>query len=74
MAEKKMPRYLIAKIERANRLMEEIISINIELEEWLEKRGIYDGFDFTFDYRESRGYEITQVEQFVRRVEEEINK
>ena len=69
---KQMPKTMINKIERMNKLMEQVVSLNIELEEWLEKNGISDGFDLATDYRESRGYEIFDVDGFVARVNEEL--
>lgn len=71
---KQMPKTMIAKIERMNKLMQQVVDLNFELEEWLEKNGFEDAYDFTFDYRESRGYEIVHVDWFVNDVNEELSK
>lgn len=70
---KRVPKHIKAKIERTNRLMETIIDLNIEVEEWIEgNTGIDDAFDFTSDYRDDRGYGINQVAEFIDRIESEV--
>ena len=70
---KRTPKYIIDKIYRMNRLMQQVVDLNFELEEWLEANGIYDGFDFTYDYRDDRGYGIIDVGEFVKDINEAIN-
>lgn len=69
---KQMPKTMIAKVERMNKLMQQVVDLNCELEQWLEKNGIEDGFDFTGDYRETRGYEIYDVDGFINAVNEAL--
>lgn len=69
---KQMPKTMIGKVERMNKLMQQVVDLNCELEQWLEKNGIEDGFDFTGDYRESRGYEIYDVDGFINAVNEAL--
>lgn len=70
---KQTPRHIIKKIERMNRLMEQLIDLNVELEDWLEKNGIEDGFDFTYDNRDDRGYAIIWPDQFIEKINEAIS-
>ena len=70
---KTTPKHIKAKVERINRLMEQIVELNMEVEDWLEKNGIENGFDFTDDFRDSRGYGIDSAETFYARIEEFIN-
>lgn len=70
---KQMPKYMVKKVERMSELMEQIVDLNFEVEEWLEKNGIEDGFDFTYDHRDSRGYGVTNVSEFVQAVNDAIN-
>lgn len=69
---KKIPKYIRQNILKTSLYMEKVVNLNLELEEWLEKQGIGDGFDLSGDYRESRGYEIFDVDGFLDRVLEEI--
>lgn len=55
---KQLPRYIIEKINLANKFAYRAETLNIEVEEWLEKNGIEDGFEATFDFREDHGYVI----------------
>lgn len=71
---KRVPKYIIQNIQRTNELMQKIVDMNYELEAWIQKQGIENGSDFTFDYRESRGYEIYDVEGLIARIEEKINE
>jgi len=70
---KTTPKHIKAKVERINKLMEQIVELNMEVEGWLEKNGCDDAFDFTTDFRNCRGYGIDSVETFYARVEELIN-
>lgn len=70
---KRTPKYIIEKIDRMNRLMQQVVDLNFELEEWLEANGIEDGFDFTFDQRDDRGYGIIDVGEFVKDINEAIS-
>lgn len=70
---KRVPKHIISKLERMNRLMRQLTCLNVELEEWMEKNGIEDGFDFTTDWRNEPAYEIVWTEEFVRAIEEAIN-
>lgn len=70
---KHTPKHIVRKVERMNALMEQLISLNMELEEWLEKNGIEDGFDFAYDNRDDRGYAILWPDQFIEKIDEAIN-
>lgn len=70
---KQMPKYIVKKVERMSDLMEQIISLNFEVEEWMEKNGIEDAFGFTYDYRDDRGYGVINVSEFVQAVNDAIN-
>ena len=70
---KQMPKYMVKKVERMCDLMEQIVALNVEFEEWLEKNGIESGFDFTFDYRDERGYAVWNVSEFVSAANAAIN-
>lgn len=70
---KQMPKYMVKKVERMSNLMEQIVDLNIEVEEWMEKNGIEDGFAFTYDHRDDRGYGVINVREFVQAVNDAIN-
>lgn len=69
---KRTPKYIIEKIGRMNRLMQQVVDLNFELEEWLEANGIEDGFDFSYYHRDDRGYGIIDVSEFVKDINEAI--
>jgi hypothetical protein len=69
---RKVPKYIRENIYKTSKLMQKVVDLNFELEEWLEKQGIKDGYDMTYSYRESRGYEIYDVEGFIAKVEEQL--
>ena len=69
---KKIPNYIKQNLQKTNLYMEKVVKLNFELEEWLEKNGIEDAFDFIGSYRESRGYEIYDAEGFLDTVSEAI--
>ena len=71
---KQAPKYIIKKIERMSDMMEELVQLNMEVEGWLEKNGIYDGFDFSNDHRDDRGYGIWDVDRYVAAINEAINE
>lgn len=70
---KQMPKYMTKKVERMCALMEQIVSLNMELEEWLEANGIENGYDFTYEHRDDRGYAVWNVESFVEAVNAELS-
>jgi flagellar hook-associated protein FlgK len=71
---KRVPKHIKAKVERANRLMEQITALNMEIEEWMEKSGVTDdGFDYTYDFRDSRGYGYFTPEWFFERIDGDLN-
>lgn len=70
---KRVPKYIIQKMEMANKLMEQVVDLNFQVEGWMESNGIYDAFDFTYDYRDNRGYGYLWVDRFVESIENEIN-
>lgn len=45
----KVPAYIIAKAERANRLASIVESLNQEIEGWMESKGVDCPFDAMFD-------------------------
>lgn len=70
---KRVPKHIIQKMERMSRLMGQLTDLNMELEEWMEKNGIEDAFDFTHDHRYEPAYEILDIGTFIEAVEEAIN-
>ena len=69
-----MPKYMAKKVERMNRLMSEIVDLNLELEDWMEANGIDDSFDFTYDHRDDRGYAIIDITSFIEAVNEAMSE
>lgn len=69
----KVPKYILAKIERMNKLSAEVTRLNLELEEWMESKGIENPFECLYDYRESIAYEITDVDRFISMMQEWTN-
>ena len=69
-----VPKHIINKVERMARLMDQLVELNIEVEEWMEKNGIDDAFDFTRDYRDDRGYGISFPYDFIAKVERRLNE
>lgn len=61
---KKVPAYIINKIERANRLALEAEKLNVEVEEWMESYGCECASDALYDIRETHG-EVMSVEDFI---------
>ena len=70
---KKVPMYVLRKVDRMNNLMQKIVDLNLEVEEWLEKNGVTDGYDFANQFRDDRGYGIYDVLGFENAVERVIN-
>lgn len=68
----KVPKHIMAKVVRANRLMGEVVRANMEVEQWLESHGVDDGYDFVYAKggMESRGYEIVWPEELYKAIEE----
>ena len=71
---KKMPKYMVDKVRRMNALMQQIVDLNMEVEEWLEKNGVENPYEVGFDYHECRGYEVYDVEGFVQTMNEAMNE
>ena len=69
----RVPKYVVKKIERMNRLMQEIVDLNIEVEGWIEANGCENAFDLSVGYRDDRGYGISGVDGFLSEVERVIN-
>lgn len=69
-----VPKHIQKKVTRMNELMDKIVDLNMELEKWLEERGAKDGFDFTYEHRESVGYSIQDVNGFYGKVERELGR
>ena len=55
-----VPKSIAEKVDRANRMMDKIVRINMEVEAWLERNGVVDGYDFCADVRDCRGYEYDE--------------
>ena len=71
---KKVPMYILHKVDRMNDLMQKIVDLNMEVEQWLEKNGVVDGYDFTSQFRDDRGYGIWDQSGFENAVERVINE
>ena len=70
---KRVPKHIAQKLERMSKLMGQLTDLNIELEQWMEKNGIEDAFDFTHDWRYEPAYEIIDRDSFINAVEDAIN-
>lgn len=70
---KTVPKYIKNKVERMNRLMDELVTLNIEVEEWAEKLGVTDAYDLAYCNRDDRGYAILDVGAYVTDLEDAIN-
>lgn len=70
---KTVPKHIKEKVARMNRLMQQLVDLNIEVETWMEKAGIENAFDFTDGYRDDRGYGIMFPYSFVNDIEGAIN-
>ena len=72
---KQTPKYIIAKMNRANNLMQQIVDINFEVEDWLVANGVAeDGFDFFTDCRDSRGYGYEWLDHTIEIINDELGK
>lgn len=69
---KRVPKHIISKIERMSKLMDTLVDLNIEVEEWVEKNTGKDAFDMTTDYRDDRGYGIMFTYDFISKIEENL--
>jgi hypothetical protein len=56
-----------------SKLMGQLTDLNMELEEWMERNGIEDGFSFAYDWRYEPAYEIMNRGEFVKALEAAIN-
>ena len=71
---KTVPKHIKAKIERMSRLMDALVDLNIEVEEWVEKNtGIDSAFDLAEDNRDDRGYAYWNSSRFIEDVERLLN-
>lgn len=71
-----VPNYIKVKVTKMNRLATKLVELNMELEAWLESRGIEDGWDFIHsnDYAHESGYEIMFEDRFYKQIEDVIGK
>lgn len=69
-----VPKHVVRKVERMNRIMQQLVDLNFELEEWLEANGVEDAYDLTFDYRDVRGYGIHWPDRFLDQVRRETGR
>lgn len=70
---KKMPKYMIEKMEQMARLMGKLQDLNEELEDWLEENGVTDyAFDYVSDWRWEPAYEISDRDGFVKAVNADL--
>ena len=72
----KVPKYIKVKVAMMNKLAVRLVELNMELEAWLESKGIEDGWDFIHsnDYDTEGGYEIVFADRFYKHVEEVTGK
>jgi hypothetical protein len=72
---KTVPKHIRAKIERMGRLMDALVDLNIEVEQWVEKNtGISSAFDLAEDNRDDRGYAYWLDSRFIEDVERLLNE
>lgn len=71
-----VPNYIKVKVAKINRLATKLVELNMELEAWLESKGIEDGWDFirSNDYANDSGYEIMFEDRFYKQIEDMIGK
>ena len=55
---KTLPKYIVEKIETANRLAYKVEELNQEVEDWMEKNGVEYAWDALFPHREDHGYTV----------------
>lgn len=70
---KTVPKHIREKVARMNRLMDQIVAINIEIEEWAEKNGAEYAFGLSEDNRDDRGYGVWREDEFIKAIESSIN-
>ena len=70
---KRVPKHIKDKVRRMNALMDRVVDLNMEVENWAERNGVEDGFDLSTDIRDDRGYGIVWVDEYIKRIEEAIN-
>lgn len=72
---KTVPKHITKKIERMERLMDQLVALNIEVEEWVEEHaGVPNAFELTEDNRDDRGYSLWRPEEFIAKVEDLLNE
>jgi hypothetical protein len=70
-----VPKHITKKIERMERLMDQLVALNIEVEEWVEKNtGVASAFDLAEDNRDDRGYAYWIDSRFIADVERLLNE
>lgn len=70
---KAVPKYILKNIERTNRLIAKATELNMELEGWLERNGVENGYDFMEDCRmDGLAYAIIPLGSFVNKVRDEL--
>lgn len=72
--EKRVPKHIRQKIKRMNELMQRIVDLNTEVEEWCERNGAKDGYDLSTGYRDERGYGILCLYPYLEAIEEAIKR
>lgn len=70
---KTVPKHIVKKIYRMGQLMDQIVKLNMEVEDWAEKNGAIDGFGLSEENRDDRGYAIWREDEFIRAIESAIN-
>lgn len=72
---KTVPKHIKAKIVRMWRLMDQLVDLNLEVEEWVEKNtGIDSAFDLADGNRDDRGYAYWNNGRFIEDVERLLNE
>lgn len=72
---KTVPKYITKKIYRVGQLMNQIVDLNLEIEEWIEQNaGVKDAFDFEMDNHDNRGYAYWLESDFIAKVERRLNE
>ncbi len=72
---KSVPKYITKKIYRVGQLMNQIVDLNLEIEEWIEQNaGVKDAFDFEMDNHDNRGYAYWLESDFIAKVERRLNE
>lgn len=70
-----VPKHITKKIVRMERLMDQLVALNIEVEEWVEKNtGVPNAFELSQDNRDDRGYSLWRPGDFIAKVEDLLNE